>query len=191
VTAPKWVMVPERLTAENGAKAALSGEFYVTHWEDCPECEDDPERLTDCPICEGEGRVKSSEPITWTQIKEIWDLAIAHFAAAPQPPADAVSSVDYWQRRGHVVCAKCNGSKIRSYRQADHLGGGYVDVPCDCTYTHPPADVVRAALESKADELTARYRVLGSSYNEGASDAAEEMLSAYDDAMLEEREARP
>lgn len=80
----------------------------------------------------------------------------AMLAVAPQPPADAVSSVDYWQRRGHVVCAKCNGSKIRSYRQADHLGGGYVDVPCDCTYTQPPADVVRDAEDAR------RYRYIRS-----------------------------
>ena len=33
-----YVMVPMRLTAENGAKGALSGEFSETQFVNCPEC---------------------------------------------------------------------------------------------------------------------------------------------------------
>ncbi|EOW6043774.1 DUF551 domain-containing protein [Escherichia coli H40] len=33
-----WVMVPKRLTAENGAKGVLSGEFSETTFISCPEC---------------------------------------------------------------------------------------------------------------------------------------------------------
>ena len=58
-----------------------------------------------------------------------------------EPVASAVSSADYWQRRGHHVCPDCAGTRVRSYRQADHLGGQYVDVPCSTCTTPPPASV--------------------------------------------------
>ena len=56
--------------------------------------------------------------------------------AAVEQAQGAVSSIDQWQKRGHHVCPDCNGTRVRSYRQADHLGGQYVDVPCP-TCAHP------------------------------------------------------
>ena len=38
VVPDSYVMVPMRLTAENGAKGALSGEFSETKFVNCPEC---------------------------------------------------------------------------------------------------------------------------------------------------------
>ncbi|EBY2581450.1 molecular chaperone DnaJ, partial [Salmonella enterica subsp. enterica serovar Elisabethville] len=38
-----WVMVPKKLTAENGAKSLLSGEFLETTFISCPECFADEE----------------------------------------------------------------------------------------------------------------------------------------------------
>lgn len=61
----------------------------------------------------------------------------AYYAGREGQP---VSSIDYWQKRGHHVCPECNGTRVRSYRQADHLGGQYVDVPCECTHPAPKAD---------------------------------------------------
>lgn len=70
--------MPSRLTAENGAKALLSGEFFVTveselfcdcGEEDCEECEQT--ELYDLQsTCE--------EPIPWTTIKEIYAKAVEH-----------------------------------------------------------------------------------------------------------------
>ncbi|HAV9623611.1 TPA: ead/Ea22-like family protein [Escherichia coli] len=79
VTPDGWVMVPKRLTAENGAKGALSGEFSETTFISCPECFGDD----DCDICDGSGRIEIKVPVTWTTIKSIWDKGIAYFAAEP------------------------------------------------------------------------------------------------------------
>ncbi|MGG8178068.1 hypothetical protein PGO67_18285 [Klebsiella aerogenes] len=75
-----YVMVPMRLTAENGAKGALSGEFSETKFVNCPECFGDDE----CETCDGSGRIGITVPVTWTTIKEIWAKGVEHFAAAPQ-----------------------------------------------------------------------------------------------------------
>ncbi len=73
-----YVMVPMRLTAENGAKGALSGEFSETKFVNCPECFGDDE----CETCDGSGRIEITVPITWTTIKDIWAKGVEHFAAA-------------------------------------------------------------------------------------------------------------
>ena len=75
-----YVMVPMRLTAENGAKGALSGEFSETKFVNCPECFGDDE----CETCDGSGRIEIKVPVSWTTIKEIWIKGVEHFAAAPQ-----------------------------------------------------------------------------------------------------------
>lgn len=80
VAPPGYVMVPRRLTAENGAKWELSGEFSETKFVNCPECFGDDE----CETCDGSGRIGITVPVTWTTIKEIWAKGVEHFAAAPQ-----------------------------------------------------------------------------------------------------------
>jgi hypothetical protein len=80
-----YVMVPMRLTAENGAKWALSGEFSETKFVNCPECFGDDE----CETCDGSGRIEITVPVTWTTIKDIWAKGVEHFAAAPQEVGDA------------------------------------------------------------------------------------------------------
>ncbi|EIM8645942.1 TPA: molecular chaperone DnaJ [Escherichia coli] len=79
VTPDGWVVVPKRLTAENGAKGALSGEFSETTFISCPECFGDD----DCDTCDGSGLIEIKVPVTWTTIKSIWDKGIAYFAAEP------------------------------------------------------------------------------------------------------------
>lgn len=74
-----WVAVPKRLTAENGAKAALIGEFNLEYSLTCHECFGEG-----CEDCNGAGTWTNSVPIDWTTIKDIWAKAIDHFAAAPQ-----------------------------------------------------------------------------------------------------------
>ncbi|HGF1182530.1 TPA: hypothetical protein ACF6V9_004317 [Klebsiella pneumoniae] len=75
-----YVMVPMRLTAENGAKGALSGEFSETKFVNCQECFGDDE----CETCDGSGRIEITVPVSWTTIKEIWAKGVEHFAAALQ-----------------------------------------------------------------------------------------------------------
>lgn len=77
-----YVIVPMRLTAENGAKGALSGEFSEAKFVNCHECFGDDE----CETCDGSGRIEITVHVTWTTIKEIWAKGVEHFAAAPQEP---------------------------------------------------------------------------------------------------------
>lgn len=69
------VMMPRHLTAENGAKAALMGEFI--EWVDlpCPECADVGYE-DDCHVCEGSEVVRQPVQVSWTTIKKIYDRAI-------------------------------------------------------------------------------------------------------------------
>ncbi|WP_256663172.1 hypothetical protein [Klebsiella michiganensis] len=71
-----YVIVPMRLTAENGAKGALSGEFSEIQFVNCPECFGDDE----CETCDGSGRVEIKVPVSWTTIKAIWVKGVEHFA---------------------------------------------------------------------------------------------------------------
>ena len=73
-------LVPKRLTAENGAKGVLSGEFSETKFINCPECFGDDE----CETCDGSGRIEITVPVSWTNIKAIWAKGVEHFEAAPQ-----------------------------------------------------------------------------------------------------------
>lgn len=75
-----YVLVPMRLTAENGAKGALSGEFSETRFVNCPECFGDDE----CETCDGSGKIEITVPVTWTTIKEIWAKGVEHFSATPR-----------------------------------------------------------------------------------------------------------
>lgn len=81
--------------------------------------------------------------------------------AAAGREGQAVSSIDHWQKRGHHVCPECNGARVRSYRQADHLGGQYVDVPCECTH---PAPKAVAANWTDAD-LCRMWKAAGGSFH--------------------------
>ncbi|MCJ0887913.1 DUF550 domain-containing protein [Klebsiella variicola] len=80
VVPDSYVMVPMRLTAENGAKGALSGEFSETKFINCPKCFGDDE----CETCDGIGRIEITVPVTWTTIKEIWAKGVEHFSATPR-----------------------------------------------------------------------------------------------------------
>lgn len=75
-----YVVVPKRLTAENGAKCLLVGEFSETKFINCTECFGDDE----CETCDGSGRIEISVPVSWTNIKAIWTKGVEHFAAAPK-----------------------------------------------------------------------------------------------------------
>ncbi|EAN4811093.1 hypothetical protein H5518_003367 [Salmonella enterica] len=80
ITQDGYVMVPKKLTAENGAKGLLSGEFSETKFINCPECFGEDE----CETCDGSGRLEITIPVTWTTIKAIWAKGVEHFEAATQ-----------------------------------------------------------------------------------------------------------
>ena len=82
-----WVLVPERLTAENGAKSLLMGEFCVDQTIDCPQCEgsgegeDEDDCVVNCPDCDGTGCITVRHPVPWTTIKDMHVMMVEHFRA--------------------------------------------------------------------------------------------------------------
>lgn len=80
-----YCVMPRRLTAENGAKALLLGEFSVRVTQDCPECVDLDEPGEHCEICDGEGEYEQKHMISWDQIKFIYSKAVEGLAASAEP----------------------------------------------------------------------------------------------------------
>lgn len=75
------IIMPRSLTAENGAKYFLGGEFVIMQDFPCPLCEgagEDPMGL-ECTLCEGECTVVQPVMIPWTKIKEIYAMAVDYF----------------------------------------------------------------------------------------------------------------
>ena len=66
-----YCIMPVALTAKNGAKWALSGEFSTAREVTCPECEGDG-----CSDCDGRGDWYEDQAIDWTTIKEIYRRAV-------------------------------------------------------------------------------------------------------------------
>jgi len=63
------VVMPRKLTAENGAKALLMGEFFEEH---------------ECSYYDADGKlVEYTEkvPVSWDTIKEIYKKVVAHYGA--------------------------------------------------------------------------------------------------------------
>jgi hypothetical protein len=79
-----YCVMPRRLTAENGAKALLLGEFKVTFTRECPECSELEEPTEGCDVCDGEGEFAMHQLISWDKIKFIYSSAVAGLALKPE-----------------------------------------------------------------------------------------------------------
>lgn len=87
-----FALMPRRLTAENGAKSLLIGEFSESTRVTCHECDgsgEDSEYDSGCVECGGEGTIEQKVAVEWDTIKRIYDMAVQHLAAAPSAPAVA------------------------------------------------------------------------------------------------------
>lgn len=79
-----YIIMPSRLTAENGAKYHLSSKFLVRTEMACPECGGDglgapylhAQGQSPCVPCNGTGYVDVSINIPWSTIKEIYASAV-------------------------------------------------------------------------------------------------------------------
>lgn len=78
-----YCLMPKRLTAENGAKALLLGEFKLEVTQECPECRELDEPVEGCQICDGEGEYGQPHIIPWDQIKYIHSEAVRGLAIQP------------------------------------------------------------------------------------------------------------
>jgi len=79
-TANSYVAMPEALTAENGAKALLIGEFEETVTMRCTECDGDIDPTCACECCNGAGEYSLRVPVQWSTIKAIYKMAVKHLA---------------------------------------------------------------------------------------------------------------
>jgi hypothetical protein len=77
-------LMPARLSAENGAKFILSGEFYETIRCACPQCWGEDEPDPECEFCAGQGEFDTRVQVTWDTIKDIYAKAFDRMAARPQ-----------------------------------------------------------------------------------------------------------
>ncbi|WP_336669484.1 hypothetical protein [Enterobacter asburiae] len=78
-------IMPKKLTAENGGKGALSGEFHVTNRIVCQSCAGEG-----CEDCNDEGGWDAEIPVSWDTIKRIHEAAVeaCSLPAAPQKEAE-------------------------------------------------------------------------------------------------------
>ncbi|PUB87025.1 MAG: hypothetical protein DBP02_01925 [gamma proteobacterium symbiont of Ctena orbiculata] len=76
-----YVAMPKALTAENGAKALLIGEFNEKIISDCPACLNKNGDIDDnCYLCDGTGEFVQEIQVSWTTLKEIYAMAVKHLA---------------------------------------------------------------------------------------------------------------
>ncbi|WP_054881808.1 hypothetical protein [Pseudomonas sp. NBRC 111128] len=75
-----YCVMPRRLTAENGAKALLLGEFKLEVTRECPECLELEEPTEGCEICDGAGEYGQRYTIPWDKIKFIYSEAVKGLA---------------------------------------------------------------------------------------------------------------
>lgn len=80
-------IMPKALTAENGGKTLLMGEFYEKVVMQCPTCDGDGifEDVGTCEDCEGVGEYSLKVQVSWTTIKEIYAMAVEHLEVKNAP----------------------------------------------------------------------------------------------------------
>lgn len=95
-----YVLMPTGLTAENGAKAELSGEFSESLTVKRHECEGvgEVDDGYECAECKGEGTVEQPVMVEWDTIKRIYARAVALLGAptstdSAAPTREAVSEM--------------------------------------------------------------------------------------------------
>ena len=75
---PDLAILPKELTAENGMKRLLIGEFSEIITFPCPDCDED-ESYEGCEICHGNSEYDQKVDIEWTTIKDIYKMIVKHW----------------------------------------------------------------------------------------------------------------
>jgi len=78
-----YCLMPRRLTAENGAKALLLGEFKLEVTRECPECLELEEPAEGCEICDGEGEYAQRHTTPWVKINFIYGETVKGLVLQP------------------------------------------------------------------------------------------------------------
>lgn len=95
-----YILMPRSLTAANGAKGLLLGEFTILHTATCSACAfDKPEE--DCEVCGGDVEYTESIQVDWSTIKAIYATAAEGLAKElPALPCDVMLPPSTIIRRG-------------------------------------------------------------------------------------------
>lgn len=127
-----YVLMPERLTAENGAKGALSGEFVESITVTCHECEgvgevDDGHK---CAECDGEGAVEQRVMVEWDTIKRIYARAVA-LLAAPSPVGGSapMNAAGFFAEARRLGCKFTDEQRAELLSAPDLVGGSACQWP--------------------------------------------------------------
>lgn len=111
----EFKLVPTELTAENGAKAVLMGEFFEEQIIDCPDCDGFHDDGDPCETC-SDGTVTQRIPVSWTTIKAIWKKAL-EVVAAPAvqqaEPATQEQRSEWWHNLRSIVDGYVDGYEFR------------------------------------------------------------------------------
>lgn len=130
-----WVMMPARLTAENGAKGALSGEFKESITVTCHECggsgeDEDGVDDANCPECNGNGTVEQDVPVTWDTIKEIYRAAVALYAgSAPASPVPSDDEILTMYEEASVAAMRKHGINALTSQKLIEFVRNYLAAP--------------------------------------------------------------
>lgn len=116
------VWVPKKLTAENGVKKALIGEFEEFIIMECDGC-DGSGLINDevCDECHGAGDYSLHVPVGWSTIKAIWEKAIDTVGI------DAVDVYQVAQQALFFVRSVQTLNRTRYHQVYPH---GYDEDPC-------------------------------------------------------------
>lgn len=113
-----FVMLPDSLTSENGAKYLLNGEFKVTSECDCWDCSNsDEEDYEDCTTCGGSGIIVDSHIIDWPIIKDIYAKIVENMAS----PVAGWLPMDTAPKDGTPVLLKFNSDLNENGRKYENL----------------------------------------------------------------------
>lgn len=98
------VLLPYELTAENGAKRLLSGEFFVEVNHSCSVCIHDVEPNKECEECGGRVDWVQKHCIPWPIIKDIYRGIVKHLKQVP--PSEPLSWDEYFLQISKTVALK-------------------------------------------------------------------------------------
>lgn len=89
-----YCVMPFKLTAENGAKGVLSGEFHVTNRIVCQSCGGEG-----CEDCNDEGGWDAEIPVSWDIIKRIHEAAVEACSLPAAPQQEVKSALEMGMTR--------------------------------------------------------------------------------------------
>jgi hypothetical protein len=190
------VLMPRALTAENGAKAALMGEFKVSWKTECPECFGMPSEDADeeeCSTCGGAGETTYHVDVEWTTIKEIYKRAVELLGTPPPASQPKQGEGEVWPSKEQFC--RIVGEALEFFWNDHCMDTGCF--PADITLHNGKKNTqvefragswVRYSAERAYSQLTPPTHPAQATIKDGEGDVVHR--SAYDMAITGRREFR-